>query len=569
MRTLPSRLAALFGALALLLGWLAADLLARRVSIAAELQYLPPDYSWLVATGSPRRLWAAVDDHFGTLIRTDPFQGAVYSGMRDLQEQLGGYGLEIVSPDDVDRAGVDGTRGMVGAYYPSKHFLVVINASDVGRLARTIAMIQGADADQVPSLSTSPVRVGDQFVANPAGGIVIVSDDEALMKAALATRLENRRHAFGSDRLYEAVSGQWRGPMLTGASLFVSSGAPPHPLIRHLSAVVQFGRDITVDTSVDLEMAPVRVLEAVVAPPPALRAWDEELSQDVAAAVTVRDRAIPLYIDTLSRAGLLTAVEQRYAGVLGELRHLPSLRQITLAVTGYHDGLPDLLFGLWAEPVAVDAMITRVQSRIRLARDQAILTAARAAGQSPLPEPGSFFERYRISNGVIEPITFSASDFANEQYEREVDGQTIRFLLPPVTNNDLMYRSDLHQVPDSAVLTGDRYRLAVSRVGDVYWFASDVGLLEAKLRHQPPHQPLRDLDLFTAARSAWSGGERLQGFANLDRVIEAGLLSPEGRISTAIRRNVLDLREHPGISLGLVTSRGSARARFIIRMSRQ
>jgi hypothetical protein len=42
MRTLPSRLAALFGALALLLGWLAADLMARRVSIAAELQYLPP-----------------------------------------------------------------------------------------------------------------------------------------------------------------------------------------------------------------------------------------------------------------------------------------------------------------------------------------------------------------------------------------------------------------------------------------------------------------------------------------------------------------------------------------------
>jgi hypothetical protein len=567
MARMPARLIVFFAASALVLVWIGADLLARRVSIPSELQYVPQNYDVIFAAGGPRRLWDAVDAHFGDLIRTDPYKGGFYTSIRRRAEDLKKKGIVVATADDLEALGLDNRRGVIVTTYSSGAMLAVASANDVSRLLQTIAAL---GKDDVEESDTAGVRkIGKYYVANPAGRIVVLSTDSGLLDTALATRSVNRQAAFASDALFEPIAEQLRGPMLTGSSFFISMPAPPSPLLRRISAVISLDEAITVDAAVEAQNTPFRAFEALMKRPPPPLPWADVLAGDTAATVTIRDWAIPLYVDALSRAGILTAIDQRYAGVLGELRSLPSLRQTTLAAAGFHNGLPDLLFGVWADPAAVDAMITKIQTRARLRRDQAILRGAIAVGQQPSDEPGGFFERYPLSGGKVGTIPLATADFANDRYQRTINGATIRFLLPPITDNDKKFRPEIQAVIDASELMSDRYRLAVARVGDAYWFATDATMLERPLRRDTSRPSLEQHALFDATRRTWTDADRVQLFANLDRVIEAGALSPESGISEAIRKYLFDLREHPAVSLTAATADGPPRLRLIIRLARR
>lgn len=570
-RTTPSRNLVFLGACALIAAWLAADLTARRTMLAGELKYIPPQHVALVAFGRPDRLWNAIDDEVGEIIRADPFKGPLFQAMRRFQAKLKTQDGQLVqTAEDLEKLGFDGSRGVLSALYSSTHSVAVMHATDVPRLLATLARYSGGEVEAPANDRPGIYRAGDFFVANPEGRVLVVSDDDTLVQTAIAGSPTARAHALAADALYEPIARDLRIPMLTGASVFASFTVRSIPTLRRGSVVIRLDHGISIDVIADLNPSPYRVFDAFVSPPPPLQPWSEALASTALGALMFRDEATRQYLDALARIkGMTTIMQERYAGVLWELRDLASLRQLAIAVTGFRGGLPDLALGTWAQPDAIDAMITRIQTRARVTRDQAILRSALARGEQPVEEPGGLFPRYPVRNGDVGPAELSAKDFENPSYRRQMGGATVRFLLPPITGNDLKYRAELEPLADQPELTSDRYRIAVARLGNATWFATDAAALEEQLRKTDGTASLETTPLFALARRSWTAADRLQAFVNVDQVLDAALLNPEAHVDEKFIRAWRDLRGHPAISMTLTSSDDPPRARVKIRLERR
>lgn len=561
----------LFGiAAALVCGWLAADLFARRVRVAGELRYVVPGYQMLLATGSPERVWRAVDLQF-PLIRHDPYDGPLHTTVQSVRQQLKDKGVPIGSVEDMAAAGLDVSRGAVVAWYPSGPKLAVVNASDLGRLVVTLGKIFDAPDEQPPSLTGGVVSIGKMFVAAPDGRRLVISDDKALLARALDSTDENAAYHFASDAIYEPVVEAAGVPMLTGANLVGVFQKPSLSVLRRAAGALTFDAGgITIDGTAYLETSSFRVLDALMraAPPP--RAWADELGAGTAGAATLRDDALSDYIEALARARRLGEfMRERYAGVLDEFQRMPSLRQLTVAVTGYRAGLPDFAMLVEADPAAVDAMVTRVQSRVRQRRDRAILEGARAAGTSPKAEPFALFDKYASADGRIGEANLSPPDFANAAYERRIADTTVRYLLPPVTANDLEFRPEFGGEAAPADPSSDRYRIATARVGDTHWFVTDASVLEERLLRPSGAPTFATTNAFRAASTGWTSVDRLQAFANMNRVLELAALNPETDLERGFLTYARELRLHPAITVAAMSKPGPARVRVRVRLDRR
>jgi hypothetical protein len=282
-------------------------------------------------------------------------------------------------------------------------------------------------------------------------------------------------------------------------------------------------------------------------------------------------------------------MDDAYGGVLTELVGLPGLRRVVLAVTGYRDGLPELVMGVWGDPDSLRGLVTDVQLRQRAERDSAVLKGAaeaflaEAAEGTELPdtlnqvsvraleeagvlapEEGSTFRRHTlrtIRGGgsqpgvVVEPATLAPDDLSPAGYHRGEGSDTIRLLLPPVTDNDVAHIPGLAEV-DGEALRGDRYRLATVVLDSVLWVATDVMDAQEQIRRAAagPGEEMDDLSqnsAFQAARTNWSRGDRIQGFMDIGRLTGLGLLSPESAVEEAVKASLLDLRNHPSVSIAV------------------
>jgi hypothetical protein len=82
--------------------------------------------------------------------------------------------------------------------------------------------------------------------------------------------------------------------------------------------------------------------------------------------------------------------------------------------------------------------------------------------------------------------------------------------------------------------------------------ATDVEDLTQLLdRQKSGSASLVDNPVYRAAAADWTGGEKLQLYMNLDQVTVLGMLSPESRVETWVKSNLLALRDHPLISMEL------------------
>ena len=203
--------------------------------------------------------------------------------------------------------------------------------------------------------------------------------------------------------------------MLTGPSVLIAFNNPSNVLLRRGIGIISLdGRGIALDGVGLLEPSPFKVVESFVGTAPPLQFWSNQFPPDTAGTIVFRDRDIGQYLGAVAQAkGLGSFMEQRYAGVLDELRGLPSLRQLSIAVTDFRDGLPDLSLLVWADPDAVDAMVTRIQTRMRVHRDQEVLTNALAANEQPADQPNALFAQYQVMDGHVGPANLTAEDFSN------------------------------------------------------------------------------------------------------------------------------------------------------------
>ena len=105
--------------------------------------------------------------------------------------------------------------------------------------------------------------------------------------------------------------------------------------------------------------------------------WHRFLGPQTAAAIAVEDESLSDYLSFIGRFETIrTFMDDRYGGVLRPSKELPGLRRVVLAVTGYRNGLPELLLGVWGDPDSLEGLVTELQLSQREKRDRAVLEGA-------------------------------------------------------------------------------------------------------------------------------------------------------------------------------------------------
>ena len=431
----------------------------------------------------------------------------------------------------------------------------------------------------------------DPFVAlsGPDGPVIFVNpEDRMLLHRALLSTRSNMRYALENDALYESLRHRLRRPLAVGPSLFLFWRPRELPGVAEIVALVRLtDTEIRLEAEVKVHRGVLQLADRFFETVPEPVPWPRYLDPRTAGVVVVEDQALSSYLRFLARFGeVRAAMAEHYGGVLAELGGVPELRRVLLAATGYRDGLPELLMGIWAEPRALDDLVGTLKLRHRQARDRFILDSAQdsfreAFGRSAVSvrelleagllveERHSSFERYPLGDPETEDSDLGQDDLENPTYLHRYGNHEFEFLLPSVTANDLKYVSEFAE-QDRESLQSDRYRLATVVLDDILWVASDVRELEALVdRAAGAHAGINDNPSFRAVSAEWRGHEKIEGFVDIDALTTLGLLSPESEIQEQARHVLLDLRDHPAIAFELHTVPAEDRVSLSVRLLRR
>jgi hypothetical protein len=570
--------------------------------LPAELQYIPPENTLLIAGGRIDQLWPAVEAHFGRSIR-DGQKDSIFSDLTDPAKRYQDKNAPVNSLEALGRQGIDTARGFLYSVYresdsPSEYVLVVPvtdsnkfvdflrQTSDGGKVAtQTI----GSGAEQ-----QSVVRVGDKYVARPEAGLAVVASSVTMLERSLLRRDRNLAQARSNDTFFDGARRLVRGRLLRSATTFVFWQPQDVPAIRSAVAALRFDDDaIDVVADFDVTSGSVRVIDDVFEGPPPSEPWTDRLPQSTPLVLAVEDTAIARYLRFLSTfADAGEFMRKNYGGIFAELQHVDGLRRLVTAVTGYHDGVPDILLGIWGEPDAIRARMSGVRRRLQERRDRALLKSVLATVPSDIPissfanlvadgyldpEPDSPWGRYALKDREIVKVELRDQDFANAAYVRRANGSTIEYLTPRLTDNDLRYRAEIQpaEYGDAPInyeayeasVKSDRYRMAYV-VGDgVFWLATDVPQLEAVLaRPSGTRASLSDSELFHQL-SLDQRSSKMRMYVDIDTWIHLGFLTTASGVSDNLRTLFRDLQYQAGVSINL-TARRADQARISMRIRR-
>jgi len=573
----------------------------RRAFLMSDLQFIPVEDELLVVTGDLESLWEGVDHHFGAVLLDETREaGALTEGFRSLRETFQeGEEPKITSLDDLVRHGFDTEGGLLmsanhvsGSDEPS--VLVVLPVAEGDTVTPFVSKLMDQEPEaETPDLDLEDAQVvsyEDVLLAYPDAGRALLTPDPDHLRRSVKYRDRNLSHHSADDGLYRVVRESLRGSLGSGPTVFGSWRPLAEPGIEQMTGVltlhpdaVRFGVEVKVDAGV------LRVLDDFLVPAKVSDDWNRFLGPQTAAALAVEDEALSDYLRFIGRFETVRSfMDDRYGGVLSALEELQGLRRMVLAVTGYRDGLPELLMGVWGDSDSLKSLVTGLQLRQREKRDRTVLEGAldalldqgevtpedlAAFREIPLetlerngllvPEVGSTFRRYMFraaydaSEGDLldQGVTLMEEDINSAPYLRMHGSHTIRLLLPPVTDNDITYVPGLEEV-DGDALRGDRYRLATVVLDSVLWVTTDVVdaqelINRAEWGQEGEVPDLSENEAFRAARATWSRQDRIQGFLDIDRLTTLGLLSPESEVEEKAKRLLLDLRNHPSVSLAV------------------
>jgi hypothetical protein len=428
--------------------------------------------------------------------------------------------------------------------------------------------------------------MGLVFPATDTGVVLLAQlEDPLLLRRALLSQKANRAHALEMDALFDAVRRRLGRRLGSGAHLFAFWRPRAFPPLTEVAAVVSFGADeIRVEADIEIAGGAMRAADNLLAAPPPEAPWAEWLPPDTAAVVVVQDRSAADYIRFLSMSSAIReGMEGFFGGVLPELRGVTDLRRVLLAATGYRDGLPELTLAIWGDGGSLGRLVDTLQLDHREARDRFILEEALEAYRTAhegrdassveeltaagflADEPDPLFHRFPIDAGVAGPPDLQPSDLRVPSYLHEFRDYEIRYLLPPVTANDLEYVEEYWE-EDEEVLIGDRYRMASVVIGNVLWISTDARELEELLdRMESGSDDLTSNPALQVASASWTGEEKIVGFIDVDQVTTLGMLSPESELEEQTKQALGVLKDHPAISIRLSPTASKNRLALALR----
>jgi hypothetical protein len=429
--------------------------------------------------------------------------------------------------------------------------------------------------------SVSATRLYDLYglvVAIPEPGLAFVSNSCDLLERGLAHGRANLAYARADDALFRAVREQLRHPLLEGPSFMlyvreIFADLTP-PLTIALSA------DFTPDAvagylSLQTIGSNARLVDEVLTPPPPTLPWRTFVAEDAMGVLVVRDPAIPHYLDLADQQQELGSyLETFLGGILQPTYALNDIEQFVLANTGYDEGVPTFLLGLWGKEDELRELVLATQRRLRDERDREIASGVLTAYAEAHPEEPPSLEAAlraddlaaeagwleRFGGDALEPTPLPAAAFGDSRYVEIYRGRELTYLEPEVTKADVTYRLAPLDAPEIEVLLQNRYRLVSTLIGNTLWVSTGADDLRALLDRSDD-----GADGFPSG--AGYPGAKISAVAQTTALTGKLLLSGERRLVDLAKRTLLDFRYHDPIGVWIVPVDGaqSLRLRFEAR----
>lgn len=585
-------------AMLILLAFAAYSQFLRSAYIPDVFRWIPKEAPIVVATGDLGAVWNAIENHFGVVLDDEDREGVIAEALDDLQEDLLEKEIVIESLDDVRHYGIDTSRGLAAAAFQADgddlEIVAVVPIRSRAAFGATMERLMDDETESKECLLddkpfVKAVAVDSAIIHYPFEDVALLATSCETLVRALLSQAANLRHARSHQRLYHAARFHLGRPLLLGpgAVVFFDAANAGLPVREAVLSVDLQESEIRTLLSIGLLEDNSRLVEELLARPPPEASGRELLDPRSPAVVVLRDVGLRSYLRFASTNDeILELLETSFGGLFAPLEEEGSISQIAQAVVSFRELVPGLILGIWADDALLDSATSRAQVRLRKRRDRGLLEAALAAagkkengeeetgaenmvksageeeepGTHPVwsvedlyrleflePERSALFERYPIEDGVPGEAGFGTKSLDREQYERIYAGERIRYLAPPVTDNDLRYRlspEDVAQLmPDELEeLKGNRRRLASWRADGVLWVATDERDVEAFIdRSSGPRAAGQETAVQLARPDA---GDKVFAIADIEAMIEDGILSDSADVSDAIVDFLLDFRKH-------------------------
>jgi hypothetical protein len=573
----------LIGFLVLAMGY---SRLVRQLSLARELRYIPRENVLLLATGDIDSLWRSAESQVREILDA-PEDSGILAAARNRQ-QVADEDFPVKSPCDLQRYGIDTGRGLLlslSSFDNKNGYILVVPLRDVQRFHRFLKKTSGKKPSK--RTLTGPrsgerydvTAFGDLLVALPEPGLAIVSESEPLLRRSLLLQRENWDHASGDDVLFTAIRRVLRRPMMQGPTIFLfardvgKSLQGSKGVLGDAAVAVEISQDVLrIRGDVKIANGALKSIDDLLQQSRGVSEWRSRVPSDTAILLSLQSGALGQVLRLLPETN---GVEGNSFGELtNALRETSGLRQLVVGVTGYQQGLPKVIVGAWGIEKELERLVFRVQKSLRIQRDRNLVqnALAKAAEEQCLkvsmttedlrtmdllkPEAFSLLDRYPISADMkVKDALLEEQDFHNAGYERKYQGLTLRYLAPPVVENDLLYTS-FETSEAKAAFKSERYRMASLTRGDVLWIATEARMLEELIDQQRGRTKRPSLEgnkIFQRAVRNWRDTDKFEAFLNIRRTVTLGLLSPEGAQGEddRLRRVLLDFRHHSSFSVQL------------------
>jgi hypothetical protein len=570
------------------------------------MRYVPPESIAYIVTSPLGALWTGSTPHLQGYFEGGqaPGDGLIRRGALLLKKELEEIGIKPRSAADLTVLGIATDSNAALALVTSNggpQLVLALPVIDREKFIDTFEKLFG-DGDETPHETRlanlrAPIEytAGSWTLSFGDDGTALIATDVALLRRVLASQQRNIEYYRNSDR---HSSGFLK--LLTGKQ--TSSQAWVRGAVRAMDAAelvgtptfllalisdVQFAFGFSADAQLELRgnLPNVRseLIARLLAPLTAGQDHGAELLERSEAAVVVADEALAIFAHVLtSGAGeeSVARFDALFPGVLQELRELTTLTHAGVTMSEISERVPGVIAGLAMSQNEADELVFRLQSALRVKRDTEILQAAieqylNAPGSAEVdrsvtvdallaacllrPERNSLWSRYALTEGSTSVLVpkFSPSDFLNDSYiNRQSDGTILRYVMPPVTDDDFDYRlSELKEEIEIDELKRDRYRLSSVYVGNTLWLGNDADVLGRwldRLRSQHISTEYRELLAIDPSAAA----AKVSLLALPRQLLESGELYPDSQVNETTRQMLSDLRQYRAVLLALTTRPG-------------
>lgn len=550
------------------------DVILQYSAVPAVMRYVPPESTIYGFTSSLKSIWLASEKHVGPFFRravpakesrSQKDARYISDGAQEIKKFLRDRGVQLAQVDDLPALGIDPESGAAFAVVKGAtngQFLAVLPILSKEKFLATVGKLSGT---KVVS-SKSPLKVGDRkyalyesekfFIVFPDDSTALLASDKSVLPRSLldsAANLAFFRSSDHANRRFAQLLGNQRNP-----EAWIKGSMDLGQIARNLRFVVAIDNDsLLIRTAFAPPTGQSQRLQNVVTQGSAsLASMNAELSFGNMTAVLPESSFWRDFGALIKQFGGTdkSPLESLFPGVMDELEKARNAGRMNLAVSNESGAVPDVLLGVEMNEAEANDLVFRVQSKLRIDRDKRILDAARKQraesgdgvatlwGLSPQALVAEKFlsdardplwTRYRQVNDAtrVDPPLVPA-DFANATYERVEGGRVLRFVFPPMTDDDIRYRvsKESRDRVSEEDLKADRYRLCSVYWQGTLWFGNDASSVQRWLKRL--QSPRVNADVADVSRIAESGRHTKAAlFIHPRALLEQGMLHSDPRVN--------------------------------------